>query len=108
VPVIEDVSANSEDTTMPIVTIQVTREGTTPGAQSVTAAEKAALIKGATELLTDVLKKPPESTFVIVEEVDTSNWGWGGLPALEYRNKLATERLQHSPSSCDGARHMQV
>jgi 4-oxalocrotonate tautomerase len=32
---------------MPIVTIQVTREGTTPGAQSVTAEEKARLIKGA-------------------------------------------------------------
>ena len=34
---------------MPIVTIQVTREGTKPGAQYVTAEEKAALIKGATE-----------------------------------------------------------
>jgi 4-oxalocrotonate tautomerase len=77
---------------MPIVTIQVTREGTAPGAGSVTAAEKAALIKGATMLLQDVLKKPPESTFVIVEEVDTDNWGWGGLPALEYRKKLAAER----------------
>jgi 4-oxalocrotonate tautomerase len=77
---------------MPIVTIQVTREGTTPGAQSVTAAEKAALIKGASELLLDVLKKPPESTFVIIDEVDTDNWGWGGLPALEYRKKLAKER----------------
>jgi 4-oxalocrotonate tautomerase len=32
---------------MPIVTIQVTREGTTPGAASVTSEQKAALIKGA-------------------------------------------------------------
>jgi 4-oxalocrotonate tautomerase len=77
---------------MPIVTIQITREGTTTGAQSVTAAEKAALIKGASELLFDVLKKPLESTFVIIDEVDTDNWGWGGLPALEYRKKLAKER----------------
>jgi 4-oxalocrotonate tautomerase len=75
---------------MPIVTIQITREGTTPGAASVNAAEKAALIGGATRLLTDVLKKPPESTFVIIEEVDTDNWGWGGLPALDYRKKLAS------------------
>lgn len=37
---------------MPIVLIQVTREGNRPGAESVTAAEKAALIAGATELLT--------------------------------------------------------
>jgi 4-oxalocrotonate tautomerase len=74
---------------MPIVTIQVTREGAAPGAVSVTAAEKAALIKGASQLLLDVLKKPLESTFVIIDEVDTDNWGWGGLPALEYRKILA-------------------
>jgi hypothetical protein len=40
---------------MPIVTIQVTREGTKPGTNSVTAGEKAALIKGASELLLNVL-----------------------------------------------------
>ena len=72
---------------MPIVTIQVTREGTKPGADSVTAEEKAALIKGASELLRDVLNKPFESTFVIIEEVATDNWGWGGLPALEFRRQ---------------------
>lgn len=75
---------------MPVVTIQVTREGTKPGANSVTAEEKAALIKGASQLLLDVLNKPFESTFVIIEEVDTSNWGWGGLPALEYRRRRTT------------------
>jgi len=74
---------------MPIVTIQVTREGTTPGATSVTAEEKAALIKGASELLRDVLGKPLEATFVVIEEVDTDNWGWGGLPALAYRRQRA-------------------
>jgi 4-oxalocrotonate tautomerase len=74
---------------MPIVTIQVTREGTSPGANSVTAEEKAALIKGASELLRDVLNKPLESTFVVIEEVDTDNWGWGGLPALEFRRRRA-------------------
>ncbi|MBJ7987311.1 tautomerase family protein [Bacillus cereus] len=74
---------------MPIVTIQVTREGTTPDRQSVTAEEKAALIKGVSELLLNVLNKPLESTFVVIEEVDTENWGWGGLPVLEYRQQLA-------------------
>ncbi|MZQ81414.1 2-hydroxymuconate tautomerase family protein [Paenibacillus sp. 5J-6] len=74
---------------MPIVNIQVTREGTTPDRQSVTAEEKAALIKGVSEVLLNVLNKPLESTFVVIEEVDTDNWGWGGLPALEYRKKLA-------------------
>jgi 4-oxalocrotonate tautomerase len=60
-------------TDMPIVTIQVTREGTHAGAGSVTSGEKAALIKGASQLLLDVLKKPLESTFVVIEEVDTDN-----------------------------------
>lgn len=74
---------------MPIVTIQVTREGTRPGTSAVTAEEKAALIKGASEMLREVLGKPLESTFVIIEEVDTDNWGWGGLPALEFRRQRA-------------------
>jgi 4-oxalocrotonate tautomerase len=74
---------------MPIVTIQVTREGTKPGANAVTAEEKAALIKGTSELLREVLNKPLESTFVVIEEVDTDNWGWGGLPALEFRRQRA-------------------
>jgi 4-oxalocrotonate tautomerase len=67
---------------MPIVTIQVTREGTKAGVNSVTAEEKAALIKGVSQLLLDVLNKPLDSTYVLIEEVDTDNWGWGGVPAL--------------------------
>lgn len=74
---------------MPIVTIQVTREGTTPNRTSLTSEEKAALIKGASELLLNVLNKPLDSTFVVIDEVDTDNWGWGGLPALEFRRRRA-------------------
>ena len=74
---------------MPIVTIQVTRESTTPGAGSVTSEQKSALIKGASQLLLDVLNKPLEATFVVIEEVEMENWGWGGLPVAEYRKKLA-------------------
>jgi 4-oxalocrotonate tautomerase len=77
---------------MPIVTIQVTREGTAPGASATTPEQKAALIKGASELLRDVLNKPVESTFVVIEEVETDNWGWGGMPVAEYRRKLASTR----------------
>ena len=72
---------------MPIVTIQVTREGTKPGAKAVTAEEKAALIKGVSEVLLNVLNKPLDSTFVVIEEVETDNWGWGGLPVLEFRKR---------------------
>ena len=76
---------------MPIVTIQITREGTTPGAASVTAEQKAALIKGASELLLDVLDKPLEATFVVIEEVDLANWGWGGLPVADFRRRRAAK-----------------
>ncbi|KQW67459.1 4-oxalocrotonate tautomerase family protein [Ensifer sp. Root127] len=70
---------------MPIVTVQVTREGTTPGRNSVSAEEKAAIIKGVSEVLLNVLHKPLESTYVVIEEVDLDNWGWGGLPTAQYR-----------------------
>jgi 4-oxalocrotonate tautomerase len=72
---------------MPIVTIQVTREGTKPSVNAVTAEEKAALIKDVSEVLRDILNKPLDSTFVVIEEVETDNWGWGGLPVLEFRRR---------------------
>ena len=51
------------------------------GATSVTSEQKAALIKGASQLLLDV---PLEATFVVIVEVEMENWGWGGLPVAEY------------------------
>lgn len=72
---------------MPIVTIQVTREGSRPGASSVTPEEKARLIDGVSRLLLDVLNKPLDATFVVIEEVEMENWGRGGLPVTEYRRQ---------------------
>lgn len=77
---------------MPYVNIQITREGTAPGRDAATAEEKAALIKGVSEVLLNVLNKPVTSTFVVIDEVDTDNWGWGGLPVLEYRRQLAARK----------------
>ncbi|WIW44490.1 4-oxalocrotonate tautomerase family protein [Bradyrhizobium sp. 62B] len=76
---------------MPIVTIQVTREGTTPGTASITADEKAALIEGSSQLLLNVLGKPLDSTFVVIEEIDIDNWGWGGLPVQEFRRRRGAQ-----------------
>ena len=56
---------------MPFVNIKVTNEG-------VSADQKAALIKGATDLLADVLGKDPATTVVVIEEVETDNGGIGG------------------------------
>lgn len=56
---------------MPYVNIKITREGATTE-------QKAALIKGATQLLVDVLGKNPATTVVVIDEVETDNWGIGG------------------------------
>lgn len=56
---------------MPYVNIRITKEG-------VTEQKKAALIKGVTQLLVDELGKNPETTVVVIDEIDTDNWGIGG------------------------------
>jgi 4-oxalocrotonate tautomerase len=63
---------------MPYVLIQVTREG-------VTSEQKQVLIRGATQLLVDTLAKDPATTFVVIEEVDTDNWGVAGTSVTELR-----------------------
>ena len=72
---------------MPIVNIQITREGSGPGRDAATAEEKAALIRGVSQLLLDVLGKPLDSTFVVIQEVEVENWGRGGLPVAEFRRQ---------------------
>lgn len=56
---------------MPYVNIKITREGATP-------AQKASLIEGVTRLLQEVLGKNPQTTVVVIDEVETDNWGIGG------------------------------
>ena len=56
---------------MPYANIRITRTGAT-------AEQKAAVIKGVTDVLVTVLGKNPQSTFVVIDEVDTDNWGIGG------------------------------
>ena len=72
---------------MPMVNVQITREGTSPDRDAPTPEEKAALIKGVSEVLLNVLNKPLDSTFVVIEEVPLENWGWGGLPVPELRRQ---------------------
>jgi len=65
---------------MPYVSIRITREGAT-------AEQKAALIRGATQLLVDVLGKNPQTTVVVIDEVETDNWGVGGETVTERRKR---------------------
>ena len=70
---------------MPIIRIEITREGAT-------AAQKAALIRGATALVADVLGKDPALTFVVVEEIDTANWGVAGESVAALRERAQARR----------------
>jgi 4-oxalocrotonate tautomerase len=67
---------------MPYVNIKITREGGT------TAAQKAALIEGVTDVLVEILGKSPATSFVVIDEVDMEDWGIGGLPVEEYRKRM--------------------
>jgi 4-oxalocrotonate tautomerase len=80
----------SKETNMPYVDIKITREGTAPGATETTAQQKAAIIQGVSQLLLDVLGKPLDSTFVVIQEVELDNWGVGGLPVSHYRKQKKT------------------
>jgi 4-oxalocrotonate tautomerase len=67
---------------MPYVNIKITDE-------NVTTAQKHQLIKGTTQLLVDVLGKNPATTFVVIDEVNTDNWGLGF-------DTVTQLRLQHA------------
>ena len=67
---------------MPYVNIRITREGATPE-------QKAELIRGATDLLVRVLNKNPATTFVVIDEVETDNWGVGGQTVTTLRRVAA-------------------
>jgi 4-oxalocrotonate tautomerase len=68
---------------MPYVKIEVTREG-------VTREQKQQLIKGVTDLLSDVLNKDPQLTNVVIHEYDLDDWGLAGEQVSVLREKGIT------------------
>lgn len=65
---------------MPYILIQITKE-------NVTTAQKQQLIQEATDLVVRVLHKDPATTFVVIDEVDTDNWGVAGESVSNIRNR---------------------
>jgi 4-oxalocrotonate tautomerase len=65
---------------MPYVNIRITKDSVTPE-------QKAQLVSGVTKLLTDILGKNPQTTMVIIDEIETDNWGIGG-ETVTTRRKL--------------------
>lgn len=68
---------------MPYVNIQITNE-------NVTLSQKKALIEQTTRMLESVLGKNPNSTFVVIQEIDTDDWGWQGKTITEVRRDAPT------------------
>lgn len=65
---------------MPFVSVRITRDG-------VTLEQKAQVIAEITDTLQRVLGKRPDLTHIVIEEVDTDNWGYAGMTTTEYRKK---------------------
>jgi 4-oxalocrotonate tautomerase len=69
---------------MPYVNIKITRDGAT-------AEQKAALIKGVSDVLLEVLNKPLTATYVVIDEVEPENWGAGGQSVAVQRRQAAAK-----------------
>ncbi|MFW5791986.1 MAG: 2-hydroxymuconate tautomerase family protein [Desulfohalobiaceae bacterium] len=65
---------------MPFVNIKITPDGATPE-------KKAELIRGVTLLLQETLGKNPQTTVVVIDEVETDNWGIGGESVTARRRR---------------------
>lgn len=65
---------------MPYVNIKLTREN-----PAITSDQKAALIRGVTELLVRVVNRGPSTTVVVIDEVEMDNYGIGGETVTRIR-----------------------
>ena len=65
---------------MPYINIKITDEG-------VTNEQRKRLIAGATQLMVDVLHKDPKLTFVLIDEINTDNWGVAGESTTVLRQR---------------------
>jgi 4-oxalocrotonate tautomerase len=66
---------------MPYVNIKITKEGAT-------AEQKAILIREVTRVLAEVLGKNPQTTVVVIDEIETDNWGIGGETVSILRQRV--------------------
>jgi 4-oxalocrotonate tautomerase len=63
---------------MPYVNVKITRDG-------VTKEQKRALVEAITQALVTILDKKPEQTHIVIDEIDTDNWGFAGMLTTDYR-----------------------
>lgn len=72
---------------MPFVSVRITRDG-------ITSEQKAQVIAEITETLERVLNKRPDLTHIVIEEVDTDNWGCAGITTTQYRKQLVEAEVK--------------
>ena len=68
---------------MPYVKVELTREG-------VTREKKQQLIKGITDLFTNIFNKDPHLTHVVIQEIELDDWGYAGEQTSVLREKGIT------------------
>jgi 4-oxalocrotonate tautomerase len=67
---------------MPYVNVRISADGNSP-------AQKLKVIQGITKVLVDELGKDPAAIFVVIDEVDTDNWGHYGDSVTNLRKARA-------------------
>jgi len=72
---------------MPYINVKITDE-------NVTNEQKKAIIKGCTQLMVEVLNKNPATTFVVIDEVNTDNWGIGYDQVTDIRKQALTSKAK--------------
>ncbi len=65
---------------MPLITVQMIKSDAT------TNEKKSELVSKLTDVLEDVLDKKPETTHVVIKEIDAEDWAVGGIQISE-KNK---------------------
>lgn len=63
---------------MPYVNVRITKDG-------VTREQKKQIVAEITDTLVRVLGKKPEHTHIVIDEVETDNWGFAGMLTTDYR-----------------------
>lgn len=63
---------------MPYINLKITKDG-------VTRDQKKQIVAEFTQTLVRVLGKKPEQTHIVIDEVETDNWGFSGMLTTDYR-----------------------
>ena len=64
---------------MPFINLKVTK--------GITRDQKAQIVREMTDTVGRVLAKKPEHTHIVIDEVETDNWGFAGMLTTDYRKK---------------------